>query len=120
MPTIFGGMGVSPVHYSEENAGETPTPPEHSQPLKRTLRNPLDFKQSNRAAAGGDTLFMECEVPATGGDPGWKVISGLAAGLTEDDTAIWSNVRSPKRFQKIPLFAFVENVGPEDQVELFT
>ena len=114
MPTIFGGMGVSPVHYSEENAGEMPTPPEHSQPLKRTLRNPLDFKQSNRAAAGGDTLFMECEVPATGGDPGWKIVSGLTAGLTENDTAMGGDVVSPKGFQKIPLFAFVKNIGAED------
>ncbi len=32
-------MGVSPVLSSEENAGETPTPPKNSQALKRTLRN---------------------------------------------------------------------------------
>ena len=29
-----GGMGVSPIAFSEENAGETPTPPAKENPLK--------------------------------------------------------------------------------------
>ena len=77
------------------------------------------LKQPYRTAARGNSLFMQGEIPTTGCDPRREMITGLTAGFAEDGAAAVGEVGSPEGFEILPLLAFVEDIGTEDQIELF-